>query len=57
MSAVEFIEGVWRAFMAVVFVMLALRELGITKRLDPLAALVTVMAIGAVAQYVQVTLR
>lgn len=41
-----------RGLVAVLFVMLALRELGVTDGFDFLAALVTVVAIATVADFV-----
>ena len=51
------IDTLWQAFVAVLFVMVAMRELGVTDGLDFPAALITVVAVAAVAEYVRMVLR
>lgn len=56
-EAIEFIEVIIKGILAAVFVMIALRELGVTKRNDFPLGLIIVSAVALTAQFVQSALK
>ena len=51
------LETVWQCFVAILFVMVALRELGVTDGFDFFASLFAVLAVASVAEYLRMILR
>ena len=50
------LETVWQCLVAILFVMVALRELGVTDGFDFPAATITVLAVASVAEYLRMIL-